>query len=296
MLRRVIGRDGRSRQYVNGQALPAQSVRALGELLIDIHGQQEFQSLVSRDAQREIVDAHGVRRAGLAARRRRSPASGGSAARSATRSRRRRGTAARGSSCCATRSASSRPLGSAPGEAESLARGTQPARQPRPARGGGPGRARTPATKATAADAHALAARAASQLRGGRGARRAPRSARCALVEESLIALREAGAELAAYLEGLDADPARQEQVERRVAAIEDLARKHRVVATALPAKLDELRAHARGASSSRKLALGGLDERIAGLRTRYRRGRDGALGAARRAAARKLGARGHRA
>src|SRR5688572_3364306 len=60
VLRRVIGRDGRSRQYVNGQALPAQSVRALGERLIEIHGQQEFQSLVSRDAQREIVDAHGV--------------------------------------------------------------------------------------------------------------------------------------------------------------------------------------------------------------------------------------------
>ena len=60
MLRRVIGRDGRSRQYVNGQALPAQSVRELGEHLIDIHGQQEFQSLVGRDTQREIVDAHGV--------------------------------------------------------------------------------------------------------------------------------------------------------------------------------------------------------------------------------------------
>src|SRR5688572_3142379 len=60
VFRRVIGRDGRSRQYVNGQSLPAQSVRELGERLIDIHGQQEFVSLVSRDAQREIVDAHGV--------------------------------------------------------------------------------------------------------------------------------------------------------------------------------------------------------------------------------------------
>jgi DNA repair protein RecN (Recombination protein N) len=60
VLRRVVGRDGRSRQYVNGQAQPAQSVRALGELLIEIHGQQEFQSLVSRDSQRAILDAHGV--------------------------------------------------------------------------------------------------------------------------------------------------------------------------------------------------------------------------------------------
>src|SRR5262245_11998762 len=60
VLRRVVGRDGRSRQYVNGQVQPAQAVRALGERLIDIHGQQEFQSLVSREAQREILDAHGV--------------------------------------------------------------------------------------------------------------------------------------------------------------------------------------------------------------------------------------------
>jgi DNA repair ATPase RecN len=31
-------------------------VRALGERLIDIHGQQEFQSLVSRETQRAIAD------------------------------------------------------------------------------------------------------------------------------------------------------------------------------------------------------------------------------------------------
>src|SRR5262245_61861577 len=60
VLRRVVGRDGRSRQYVNGQALPAQSVRALGDLLIDVHGQQEFQALTGRDTQREILDGHGV--------------------------------------------------------------------------------------------------------------------------------------------------------------------------------------------------------------------------------------------
>ena len=33
VLRRVISRDGRSRQYVNGQALPAQAVRALGDIV-----------------------------------------------------------------------------------------------------------------------------------------------------------------------------------------------------------------------------------------------------------------------
>ena len=40
MLRRVVGADGRSRAYINGQAQPLSQVRALGELLLDIHRQQ----------------------------------------------------------------------------------------------------------------------------------------------------------------------------------------------------------------------------------------------------------------
>ena len=59
ILRRVVGADGRSRCFVNGQALPAQAVRELGSMLIDIHGQQEFLSLMRRNAQRQLVDQHG---------------------------------------------------------------------------------------------------------------------------------------------------------------------------------------------------------------------------------------------
>ena len=99
--------------------------------------------------------------------------------------------------------------------------------------------------KATAPTRMRTAARAASQLRNA--ARLDARlAAPLARVEESLIALREAGAGLGAYLEGLDADPARQELVERRVAAIDDLARKHRVEGSALPAKLEVLAIDAR--------------------------------------------------
>ncbi len=136
------------------------------------------------------------------------------------------------------------------------------------------------------ADAHALAARAASQLRAA-AALDARLGEPLARVEESLIALREAGAGLGAYLEGLDADPARQELVERRVAAIDDLARKHRVGGAALPAKLDELRSMLADIERS-ATALGGLDERISGLRTGYEAAA-AELGAARRDAARKL-------
>ena len=56
MVRRVIGADGRSRAYVNGQVVPLQALRELAEFLIEIHGQQEFQHLVSRAAQRELLD------------------------------------------------------------------------------------------------------------------------------------------------------------------------------------------------------------------------------------------------
>jgi len=109
-----------------------------------------------------------------------------------------------------------------------------------------------------------------------------------ALVEESRIALNEAGSQLAAYLGNLDADPARQEQVERRVAAIEDLARKHHVGPTDLPVKLDELHAQLAALEQS-ELVLGGLDERIALLRKRFGEAAT-ELTTARRAAARRLG------
>ena len=58
-LRRVVAADGRSRAYVNGQAVPVQSLRALGECLVDVHGQLEFQSLSRRDYQRELLDDSG---------------------------------------------------------------------------------------------------------------------------------------------------------------------------------------------------------------------------------------------
>ena len=59
LLRRVIGSDGRSRAYVNGQAMPIQALRQLGETLVDVHGQMEYQSLVRRAAQRELLDRGG---------------------------------------------------------------------------------------------------------------------------------------------------------------------------------------------------------------------------------------------
>src|SRR5262245_50954816 len=58
-IRRAIATDGRSRAYLNGQVVPVQLLRELGNILIDIHGQHEFQSLVRSSAQRELLDDFG---------------------------------------------------------------------------------------------------------------------------------------------------------------------------------------------------------------------------------------------
>jgi DNA repair protein RecN (Recombination protein N) len=284
VLRRVVGRDGRSRQYANGQALPAQSVRELGERLIDIHGQQEFVSLVRRDTQRELVDAHGVEPALLA--------EVAALAADWQRCRDERdallATARDRESQLELLSYQLRELEAlalAPGEAEDLAAERQRlanrGRLAEAARG-----ALTLCYEGDGNDAHALAARAASLLRQA-ASLDARLAGALAQVEESLIALREAGAGLGAYLEGLDADPARQDIVERRLAAIEDLARKHRVDAAALPARLEELKVLLAGLDES-ATTLGGLDARLSALRQRYAAAA-ASLGASRRTAARKL-------
>ncbi|HET6725160.1 MAG TPA: DNA repair protein RecN [Gammaproteobacteria bacterium] len=59
LLRRVHGADGRSRGYVNGRPVPMQTLKALGETLIDIHGQHEHQSLLRPDVQMTLLDGFG---------------------------------------------------------------------------------------------------------------------------------------------------------------------------------------------------------------------------------------------
>jgi len=59
LLRRVIGADGRSRAFINGNAATLQQLKLLGELLLDIHGQHFHQSLVRRPVQRELLDHYG---------------------------------------------------------------------------------------------------------------------------------------------------------------------------------------------------------------------------------------------
>jgi DNA repair protein RecN (Recombination protein N) len=59
LLRRTIGADGRSRGFINGNAVPLSQLKKLGELLLDIHGQHFHQSLAHRAVQRDLLDHFG---------------------------------------------------------------------------------------------------------------------------------------------------------------------------------------------------------------------------------------------
>ncbi len=59
LIRRVIGDDGRSRAFINGNPVPLTSLKALGEMLVDIHGQHFHQSLGRPAVQRDLLDHYG---------------------------------------------------------------------------------------------------------------------------------------------------------------------------------------------------------------------------------------------
>ena len=58
LLRRTVDLQGKSRAWVNGSPATAQQLRALGEQLLDIHGQHAWQSLTRPEAVRGLLDAY----------------------------------------------------------------------------------------------------------------------------------------------------------------------------------------------------------------------------------------------
>jgi len=59
ILRRVQVADGRSRAYVNDQAVSVQTLRAIGRELVEIHGQHDDRALADPALHRALVDAFG---------------------------------------------------------------------------------------------------------------------------------------------------------------------------------------------------------------------------------------------
>ncbi|MGZ9722545.1 DNA repair protein RecN [Rhizobium miluonense] len=57
IFRRVQSADGRTKAFVNDQALSVQLMRQIGQLLVEIHGQHDDRALVDTDAHRMLLDA-----------------------------------------------------------------------------------------------------------------------------------------------------------------------------------------------------------------------------------------------
>ncbi|MDF0534536.1 DNA repair protein RecN [Shewanella sp. A32] len=58
ILRRTIGSDGRSRAYINGNPVPLAQLKALGPLLVGIHGQHAHHALLKTEQQLILLDSY----------------------------------------------------------------------------------------------------------------------------------------------------------------------------------------------------------------------------------------------
>jgi DNA repair protein RecN (Recombination protein N) len=285
VVRRVIGADGRSRAYVNGQVVPLQALRELAEFLIDIHGQQEFQRLVSRAAQRDLLDerlstpalkplvAEAFERYSAGSRE-------FDALKSAAENRDARLDLLRYQ------------LRELKAEVSTAAQIDELfADQKRVAARGRLGEAaRTALSAAYESDgdsAHSLLARAAAALRSVAEIDRELGEAAKQLGEAAILT-QEAAESLRRYLNDLDIDPARQDEIERRAAALEALARKHRVTVLELPEQLARVEQEV-AALDNVQMSLAALEKQVSEAAREYR-GAAQRLSDARQTAAQLLG------
>jgi DNA repair protein RecN (Recombination protein N) len=57
LLARTVHADGRSKAYAGGVMIPVSVLAAIGDELVDLHGQHEHQSLLKADRQMDLLDA-----------------------------------------------------------------------------------------------------------------------------------------------------------------------------------------------------------------------------------------------
>jgi DNA repair protein RecN (Recombination protein N) len=237
-VRRVVGGDGRSRAYLNGQSVPVQLLREAGNILIDIHGQHEFQSLTRSAAQRELLDGYGaliglVGQVGIAHRVWLELLNRTLELESKARDRDAKLELLR------YQVQELQALQLQPGEIAVL--GEERARLANRGRlAAGTQAALGELYENESASAHGAVSRALQALRGLTGLD-AKLGAVLPLLEEAAIQVREAARDLERYRDTLEVDAGRQDEVERRMAAIEELARKHRVAAPELPERARQL-------------------------------------------------------
>jgi DNA repair protein RecN (Recombination protein N) len=286
-LRRVVAGNGRSRNYINGVPQPAQALRELGELLVDIHGQHEHQSLLRRDAQRQLLDDYAGNQALVAEladhyrewsrlrqelRDLRQASSERDARLDILRHHLRE---------LAALNLAEGEIAELESEQRRLAHSSQLLETGQRLLGW-----------LTESDESAVADRLNHSLRELDALSRL--DARLAPVGEllgaALIQVREAGGELRSYVRDLDLDPEHLAQVEQRLAAAHQLARKHRMAAEELPALRTRLETELDALEHS-ETRLEKLQQAVQDGLAAYRRGAE-RLTERRMAAARELGER----
>jgi DNA repair protein RecN (Recombination protein N) len=58
LLKRTLSSAGAGRQFINGSACTLSALKLLGDRLVDLHGPHDHQSLFSREAQTQVLDAY----------------------------------------------------------------------------------------------------------------------------------------------------------------------------------------------------------------------------------------------
>lgn len=276
LIRRVVFAEGRTRNFVNGQPVNAGPLRELGECLIEIFGQSESQTLLRTDIQRALLDGFGAYPAPLQAV---AEAARGyqDILRRIERLRAQSGRDPAELDYLRFQLQELDALQLAPGELEQLETD-----QRRLANAGqlltDGGRAQELLYGGEASVYDQLSS--VSGLLNGLVALDPSFEEALRLTDSAQAQIREATDALRRTLDRLDLDPAQLEEVDRRLGAIHDLARKHRIKAEALPDKLAQLRSE--------------LDEveQAAGSLERLEREREAALAQYRKAAAALSGLR----
>ena len=231
LLRRVLDAQGRSRAWINGSPATLGQLKALGEKLVEITGQHAHQALSTAPTQRELVDAFGgftalADQTGAAWRRWREASDALDAARADA------GKSAAEREFLEARRRELGALGVREGEWAELA-----AAQSRLANAAALIDACTQAADALEESDEALTRRVAQVAsRLASAAAHDPALADVvSLVEPARIQLEEAARALRDYRRRLDLDPADLARIDERLAALHDVARKHRVRPEALP-------------------------------------------------------------
>jgi DNA repair protein RecN (Recombination protein N) len=260
LIRRIINADGRSRAFINGNAVTMQQLRDLGDKLLDIHGQHLHQSLGRRPVQRDLLDHFG----GLLELR--ADTATAYAHWQALRERLDRlqsDDADRASriDLLTFQLQELDALAAEPGEFDSLQAERQKLRHSG-ALADGISTALARLSDDENANAVGLLADAARSLEAIAEYDEAI-SPSIELIESASIQLSEAGDALQRYIETIDMDPARRDAVEERLDAFQSIARKHRITPDQLSELVDTLRgefdelshAEERGAELEKEVA-----------------------------------------